>query len=1301
MKKPILYLCLLFAAPFALLLPAQAVDLFVDVYVATDGNDAHAGDIDTPLATLTGARNRLRSARATPGVDRFRGRVFIRGGRYPHTATCSLTSQDSGTAQDPTLFTAYEDEQVIIDGAAAIDPTLFSRVSDATSLAKLNPAASNQVYAAVITSPTLISLLEDTDRQLSIDDRMMHVARFPNVGFSYVDWHDASGETLRAQGTPTNPEGALVHLGDSFAGDWQAELGRIQKARMIGYVSADWLKETLRIHSVDASDNIRLMDGTSYGFGTTPSGVERPYVDHLLCELDEPGEWYFDDQEDKLYLWPRGTLSGATVIGAWAGPEVFNIDGANHVHIERITMQHLTGVANGDGAVDIRSGSNNRVAGCTFRNIHQPILAFNIWNGTENGIRSCEIIDVNNCSRLYGGSATASDITPGSNYIENCHFRQVESKSMYGKVTALGGAGNLFRHNLMHNHNGQTVTVSGPDHVVEFNEVFNTGIEEGDGGSFYSGARADSLGNLFRHNFWHHIICIPSLYRRAAIFSDDGDLGEVVVENVFFKAADAFKTNVGAAHEGYGNVFLDGARGIYVINGSPTSMYNSNMNYLDNDPESGDKGNLLGRGMKSFGISGWETTVDSGNWNAHISAFWRARYPRFDTVMNNWWNQGSARKYNGFWDNVFYSNDSNVSAPSETSVSGSTYLSDLDDFENPATLNFKYKEPRPSWAADIPFDQIGLYEDTFRTTVPDPDLYRGLVAKHWENTTSAGSGGYHPATINNRIYFNTGLLLEGLMTPPWEPAPKAAEILVDAHGAWNTERTRPDGLWEYGYYDGDPSNFVACTHQDTGDAWIGGDATVWQRGAGQYPRIGQYSMVPDATYPAVKRWTSRHDGRLTITVDARQIQAGGSGQTLRLRLNGVVVETLPLTGPTPHRAAQRALDINHGDTIDIELDALGDRSGDWTAVGVWMDNLTTTDTNRLMYLPLDEGTDWPSGDGGTSYDRRRAAADRSGNDHHAALKNMTGDFEWVPGRYGRALQFSGRDEYAETVTSGAGDGAAELTVAVWFRPIKKRDNVAMISSTGSDYFALLLSGYGAGHPVEFRARGNGVVGPDQSGQVGEWTHAVGVWKSGERQELYLNGRLAASDDTPPGGTVDLDTWILGSDRLISGRYYEGAVDEVTIWDRALSGSEVYIMSRVGPGGYTTIQWPGDYDNDGLPDDWEIKYFDSIYVTAGQPQQDQDGDQMSDREEFFAGTHPVDPRSHHQLFNLQSNDPGVMSFQWIGVYGKDYRLESSPDLTGDLTGTWTQERQVPAVSPLTSCSVTSSVPEAFYRVNIVE
>lgn len=75
-------------------------------------------------------------------------------------------------------------------------------------------------------------------------------------------------------------------------------------------------------------------------------------------------------------------------------------------------------------------------------------------------------------------------------------------------------------------------------------------------------------------------------------------------------------------------------------------------------------------------------------------------------------------------------------------------------------------------------------------------------------------------------------------------------------------------------------------------------------------------------------------------------------------------------------------------------------------------------------------------------------------------------------------------------------------------------------------------------------------------ELGRWYHLVGV-RSGDEIKLYVDGALAA---TEAAGPADVSTGALavGRAKWSGGNtdFWNGAVDQVRVYDKALTGKEV-------------------------------------------------------------------------------------------------------------------------------------------------
>lgn len=80
---------------------------------------------------------------------------------------------------------------------------------------------------------------------------------------------------------------------------------------------------------------------------------------------------------------------------------------------------------------------------------------------------------------------------------------------------------------------------------------------------------------------------------------------------------------------------------------------------------------------------------------------------------------------------------------------------------------------------------------------------------------------------------------------------------------------------------------------------------------------------------------------------------------------------------------------------------------------------------------------------------------------------------------------------------------------------------------------------------------------------------------------------------------------------------------------------------------------GDADGDGLDDDWELAYFNTL-ARDGSGDFDQDG--QSDQQEFQAGTDPTNAGSVLRVLTLSAPGAGAVTILWSAVPGQSYQVQ---------------------------------------------
>ena len=118
--------------------------------VAPDGKDTNAGTRSAPFATLGRARDAVRTLKQAGPLPDGGVTVWIREGVYRLDTTLQLGPEDSGSTAAPVVYRACVGEEAIFDGSRPIDATAFRKIEDASTLARLCPAARGNVLTAAL-----------------------------------------------------------------------------------------------------------------------------------------------------------------------------------------------------------------------------------------------------------------------------------------------------------------------------------------------------------------------------------------------------------------------------------------------------------------------------------------------------------------------------------------------------------------------------------------------------------------------------------------------------------------------------------------------------------------------------------------------------------------------------------------------------------------------------------------------------------------------------------------------------------------------------------------------------------------------------------------------------------------------------------------------------------------------------------------------------------------------------------------------------------------------------------------------
>ncbi|MGI8686135.1 MAG: LamG-like jellyroll fold domain-containing protein, partial [Acidimicrobiales bacterium] len=211
------------------------------------------------------------------------------------------------------------------------------------------------------------------------------------------------------------------------------------------------------------------------------------------------------------------------------------------------------------------------------------------------------------------------------------------------------------------------------------------------------------------------------------------------------------------------------------------------------------------------------------------------------------------------------------------------------------------------------------------------------------------------------------------------------------------------------------------------------------------------------------------------------------------------------------------------------------------AVGVTVTN--TGPAGLVGAWSFDEGT-------GTT------AADLSGSGNTGTLTNAT----WTAsGRFGGALSFNGTNATVVVPDANSLDLTTGMTLEAWVRPNASMGSTwrtALMKEQPSQLVYGLYANGDAGRPrgqLSIAAGERGVAGT-AAVPANAWTHLAATY-NGSVLSFYTNGVLVASE-VVSGNILTSTTALRVGGNAAWGEFFNGLIDEVRVYNRALSTAEV-------------------------------------------------------------------------------------------------------------------------------------------------